>query len=119
MTDAEKAEYEDVLRRLTAKCEELVAENTRLRSEKSDALSVCKEVYSDPKADPALRLRAAGLALPHETPRLTPQPPPLELVAEPVIPLADLVRRRRARQAALEGVPPGDPRYLDWIKRDH
>jgi hypothetical protein len=105
MTDIEKAEYEDVLRRLTAKCEELVAENTRLRSEKSDALSVCKEVYSDPKADPALRLRAAGLALPHETPRLTPQPPPPELVAnvdpDSTLPLAELVAKRRARHEQL------------------
>jgi hypothetical protein len=61
------AEYEGIVRLLTAKLEELAAENTRLRSEKSDALSVCKEVYSDPAAPAALRLKAAGLALPHET----------------------------------------------------
>jgi hypothetical protein len=123
MTDAEKAEYEDVLRRLTAKCEELVAENTRLRSEKSDALSVCKEVYSDPNAAPALRLKAAGLALPHETPRLTPQPPAIDSTCEEVIPLADLVRRRRARVAALEGLDHTDPantaKFLAWVGRDH
>jgi len=46
---------------------------------------------------PALRLKAAGLALPHETPRLESVPPPLDLVAEPDhIPLAELVAKRRA-----------------------
>ena len=102
MTDIEKAEYEDVLRRLTAKCEELVAENARLRSEKSDALSFLTEVFNDPNALPAHRLKAAGLVLPHQVPRLEPVPPPLELTAEPVIPLAELVAQRRARQDAME-----------------
>jgi hypothetical protein len=97
MTDIEKAEYDDVVRQLMAKCEQLAAENTRLRSEKSDALSVCKEVYSDPNAAPSLRLKAAGLALPHEVPRLESVPAPLDLVAEPIEPLADVVRRQRAR----------------------
>jgi hypothetical protein len=119
MIDAEKAEYEDVLRRLTAKCEELVAENARLRSSENNAHAVLREVYNDPTASPAVRVKAAGLALPHETPRLTPVPPPLDLVAEPVIPLADLVRRRRARQDALQGLLPGDPKFLEWVNRDH
>jgi len=98
MSDAKLAEYEDMIRALTVKCEELAAENTRLRSEKSDALSVCQEVYSDPNAPAVLRLKAAGLALPHEVPRLEPVPPPLDLVAEPPPePLADLIARQRAR----------------------
>jgi hypothetical protein len=103
MTDAEfqnrLAEYEGVVRLLTAKCEELAAENAKLRSEKSDALSVLREVYNDPDASPAHRIKAAGLALPHEVPRLESVPPPLDLVAErePIEPLADVVARRRAR----------------------
>jgi len=47
-----------------------------------------------------MRHKAIGsrlLALPHETPRLNPVPPPLELTAEPIEPLADVVRRQRAR----------------------
>jgi hypothetical protein len=96
-TQTKLAEYEGLVRMLTSKLEEMAAENTRLRSERSDALSVCKEVYSDPNAPPALRLKAAGLALPHETPRLESVPPPLELVAESIEPLADVVRRQRAR----------------------
>jgi hypothetical protein len=97
MTDAEKAEYEDVIQKLTTALEQVAAENARLRAEKSDALSVCQEVYSDPTAPPALRLKAAGLALQFETPRLQPVPPPLDLVAEPTIPLADLVTAQRKR----------------------
>src|SRR5215470_6028743 len=96
MTDTERAEYDSVVQRLTVKLEQLAAENARLRAEKSDALSVCQQLYSDPTAPAALRLKAAGLALPHETPRLEPVPPPLDLVAEPVIPLAELVAKRRA-----------------------
>ena len=60
-------------------------------------MSVVKEIYSDPAASPSLRLKAAGLALPHETPRLTPVPPPLDLVAEEYEPLADVIARQRAR----------------------
>jgi hypothetical protein len=85
-----------------AKCEQLAAENARLRSEKSDALSVLREVYNDPTASPAHRIKAAGLALPHEVPRLESVPPPLELVAEVIEPLADVVARQRARVERME-----------------
>jgi hypothetical protein len=119
MTAAEKAEYEDVIRLLTAKLEQVAAERDRLRSEKSDALSVLKEAYNDPGVPPALRIKAAGLALPHETPRLTPVPPPLELVAEPVIPLAELMAQQKARMdrmhreaADIEVSPSGAVRVL-------
>src|SRR6516164_3525519 len=95
MTDSEKAEYEDMVRLLTTKCEELAAENTRLRSEKSDAMSVVKEIYNDPNASPALRLKAAGLALPHEVPRLAPVEAPLAVVVE----------RQRARARAIQALP--------------
>jgi len=107
MTDIEKAEYEDVLRRLTAKCEELVAENARLRSSENNAHSVLREVYNDPTASPAVRVKAAGLALPHETPRLTPVEAPLELTAKEVEyePLAAVVERQRARADRLLALP--------------
>ena len=97
MTDTEKAEYDDVVRQLMAKCEQLAAENARLRSSENNAHAVLREVYNDPTASPAVRVKAAGLALPHETPRLESVPPPLELTAEPIEPLADVVRRQRAR----------------------
>jgi len=100
------AEYEGIVQLLTAKLEELAAENTRLRSEKSDALSVLREVYNDPTASPSHRIKAAGLALPHEVPRLESVPPPLDLVAEPVEPLADVVARQRARADKMLLEPP-------------
>jgi hypothetical protein len=103
------AEYEGVVRMLTAKLEELVAENARLRSLENNAHSVLREVYNDPTASPAVRVKAAGLALPHETPRLAPVEAPLELVAELVIPLADVVARQRAR---CDRMLREDPRYL-------
>jgi hypothetical protein len=97
MTDTEKAEYDDVVRQLMAKCEQLAAENARLRSSENNAHSVLREVYNDPTASPAVRVKAAGLALPHEVPRLESVPPPLELTAEVIEPLADVVARQRAR----------------------
>jgi hypothetical protein len=112
------AEYEDVVRLLTAKLEELAAENARLRSSENNAHSVLREVYNDPTASPAVRVKAAGLALPHETPRLTPQPQPLDLVAEEVIPLAELVAKRRKRQEALQDLALDDPRRGEWRDDD-
>ena len=97
MTDTEKAEYDDVVRQLMAKCEQLAAENTRLRSERGDALSVCQELYSDPTAPPALRLKAAGLALQFEVPKLMPERAPINATCEEYIPLAELIAQRRAR----------------------
>jgi len=98
MTDVSKlVEYEDMIRALTVKCEELVAENTRLRSSENTAHSVLREVYNDPTASPAVRVKAAGLALPHETPRLTPQPPAIDATCEEIEPLAVVIARRRAR----------------------
>jgi hypothetical protein len=105
MTDTEKAEYEGIIRLLTVKLEEVAAENTRLRSEKSDALSVCQSIYNDPDAPLAIRIKAAGLALPHETPKLQSVPAPLELTAEPVECLADVVNRERARMDRLLALP--------------
>jgi hypothetical protein len=103
MTDTEKAEYEGIIRLLTVKLEEVAAENIRLRSEKSDALSVCQLIYSDPDAPLALRIKAAGLALPHEVPKLQSVPPAIDSTCEEVVPLAQLVEQRRARQNALQG----------------
>ena len=106
MTDIEKAEYEDVLRRLTAKCEELVAENARLRSSENNAHSVLREVYNDPTASPAVRVKAAGLALPHETPRLMPEKAAINATCEEVYePLSVVVERQRKRCDAIQALP--------------
>jgi hypothetical protein len=80
-----------------AEITKLREENARLRSSENNAHSVLREVYNDPTASPAVRVKAAGLALPHEVPRLESVPPPLDLVAEVIEPLADVVARQRAR----------------------
>src|SRR5689334_7036857 len=102
MTDAEKAKYEDVIQKLTTALEQEAAENARLPTEESDALSVFQEVFSGPHAPPALRLKAAGLAWESEPPRLHPVPHALGLVAEATIPLADLVPAQRKRAGLLQ-----------------
>jgi hypothetical protein len=110
--------HEDALIACMAEITKLREENARLRSSENSAHAVLREVYNDPTASPAVRVKAAGLALSHESAPLKPVSQ-LELKAEePVIPLADLVRRRRARVKALEGLPPDHPRYLEWVNRD-
>jgi hypothetical protein len=102
MTDTDKlAEYEGIIRMLTAKIEELVAENERLRAQ-GGAHAALKDVYLDRDLPEALRVKAAGLALAHETPRLQPVQQ-LDLKAEePPEPLAVVVERQRRRADALQ-----------------
>src|SRR6516162_8445463 len=95
--EAKLKRHEDALVACMAEITKLREENARLRSSENNAHAVLREVYNDPTASPAVRVKAAGLALPHEVPRLESVPPPLELVAEPVEPLAEVVRRQRAR----------------------
>jgi hypothetical protein len=113
MTDADKAEYEGVIRLLTAKVEELAAENTRLRSSENTAHSVLREVYNDLSASPNVRVLAAKAAIAHESAPLKPQPAPLDLVAEPYEPLAVVVERQRARADAMR------PQLIAQTKADN
>jgi hypothetical protein len=113
------AEYEDVVRQLMLKLEQLAAENTRLRSEKSDALSVCQEVYSDPAAPAALRLKAAGLALQFEVPRILPEKAAIDATCEEIEPLAQAVERQRARMNRLLALPLAErERLVTGVGRD-
>jgi hypothetical protein len=86
----------DVMRRQMARIAELEAEVERLRSAAS-AHDVLKSIYSDANQPTGHRLKAAGLALGHESPPLKPAEAPLDLVAAEIEPLADVVRRQRAR----------------------
>ena len=107
--EAKLKRHEDALIACMAEITKLREENARLRSSENTH-SVLREVYNDPTASPAVRVKAAGLALPHETPRLAPVEAPLELVAEPVIPLAELVEKRRARSDRM--LRREDPQFL-------
>ena len=89
--------HEDALVACMAEITRLREENARLRSSENTAHSVLREVYNDPTASPAVRVKAAGLALSHESAPLKPVSQ-LELTAEPApLPLAEVVRLQRAR----------------------
>ena len=110
--------HEDALVACMAEITRLREENARLRSSENTAHSVLREVYNDPTASPAVRVKAAGLALSHESAPLKPVSQ-LELTAERApLPLAEVVRLQRARTKALEGPPPDHPRYRDWVWDD-
>jgi len=108
MTDPEKAEYENVIRLLTAKVEELLTANERLTSELT-AHQTLRALYSDSTQPAMVRLRAAQAALNIESPALKPVEQPLDLVAEPPIPpLAEVVEKQRRRIAEMEREGPYD-----------
>jgi hypothetical protein len=117
-TEQKLKRHEDALVACMAEITRLREENARLRSSESNAHSVLKEVYNDPTASPAVRVKAAGLALPHETPRLLPEKAAIDGTCEEVIPLAELVAQRRRRQDALGNLPLDDPRRLTWRDDD-
>src|SRR6516162_7601893 len=99
------ARFETVISLQMQEIDRLRAENERLRTV-AGAHGVLKEIYLDPDAPQGNRIKAAQAALPHETPRLTPVPPPLDLVAEEIEPLADLIARQRARVDRMQLEPP-------------
>lgn len=95
-------EYEYTIRLLTAKLEELAAENERLKSSLG-AHGVLKLIYSDQNAPRSDRIKAASASLPHEVPKLMPERQALELQAEPVESLFEQGERRMKKQLRLEG----------------
>jgi len=101
-TQGKLAEYEGIIRMLTEKVEELAAANERLTSELT-AHQTLKAIYADPNQPATVRVRAAQAALNVETPRLEPQPAPLELAAEEIEPLAVVVERQRKRMDRMQG----------------
>ena len=121
IADSIKAKLDEakyVMRRQMARIAELEAEVARLRSA-AGAHDVLKEIYLDPDAPQGNRIKAAQAALNVEKPRLAMTAyAGKDLTREVVIPLAELVAKRRRRQAALENLPPGHPEYLRWIERE-
>jgi hypothetical protein len=89
-----------------------------------DAHSTLRRIYLNEAESSNARIKAAQASINYEKSRLENVPPALELTAKPVEPLADLVARRRRRQAALEGLDYNDPankaKFLAWVERpDH
>jgi hypothetical protein len=105
MTDTERGEYESVIRQLMSEIERLQAVVAKLTGT-DDAHSTLRRLYLDETQPSTTRVRAAQAALNVEKPALKPQPAPMDLVAEPVIPLAELVAKQRARADRMLSEPP-------------
>jgi hypothetical protein len=101
-TEQKLKRHEDALAACMTEITRLREENARLRSSESNAHSVLKEVYNDPTASPNVRVKAAGLAIAHETPRLMPEKAAIDVTAEEIIPLAELVAKQRKRADAMQ-----------------
>jgi hypothetical protein len=72
-------------------------------TEGADAISTLRSIYRDRDLPESLRAKAAIGCLPHEVPRLLPEKAAIDLPAEEIIPLPQLIEQRRARQKALQG----------------
>jgi hypothetical protein len=88
--------HEDALSLCIAEIEKLRAENERLKAN-ATAHQTLQAIYRNEAESSTTRVRAAQAALSHESAPLKPVEPPLELVAEVIEPLADVVARQRAR----------------------
>jgi uncharacterized coiled-coil protein SlyX len=91
------ARYETVIGLQMEEIDRLRAQVTALTEGADDAHSTLRRLYLDEAQNPNTRVRAAQAALNVEKPRLAPVEAPLELVAEVIEPLADVVARQRAR----------------------
>ena len=103
-----KAKLDDAKHVMLRQMEEIArlrAENERLRSA-AGAHDVLKAIYTDSSQPTTHRLKAAGLALGVETAPLKSVEPALELTAEPVRPLAEIVTEQRARADRMLLEPP-------------
>jgi len=98
------ARYEFVIDAYVRELATLRDEVERLRSA-AGAHEVLKSIYADTSQPTGHRLKAAGLALGHESPSLKPVEAPMELVAEVVEPLSVIVERQRKRADAIEALP--------------
>jgi hypothetical protein len=96
MTDTERREYETVIQQLMSEVQRLQSVVAKLTGT-DDAHSTLRRLYLDEALPPTARVRAAQAALNVEKPRLAPVEAPLDLVAEPYEPLADVLARQRAR----------------------
>jgi hypothetical protein len=91
------ASYEYTIKLLTAKVEELAAENERLTSALGGAHATLRTIYSDSNQPAGVRVKAAQAALSHESAPLKPVSQLEQAAEEVIIPLADVVRMQRAR----------------------
>jgi len=126
MTDTERAEYNDVVRKLTTKLEEAVGEVDRLRNVVAkltgtdDAHSTLRRLYLDETQPPNTRLKAAQASINFEKSRLESVPPAIDATCEEIEPLSVVVERQRKRADAIMALPLAERERMisGVVKRD-
>src|SRR5215469_7209387 len=104
-------EREDVIRQLVTRLQETIDENDRLKAELSRATegassyATLSEIHRNRDLPAAVRTKAAIGCLSREIPPLAPGRAPIELTAEPVRPLSEIVQEQRARADAWLALP--------------
>jgi len=94
----------DVMRRQMTRIAELEAEVERLRSA-AGAHEVLRSIYADSNQPTGHRIKAAGLAIGHEVPKIQSVPPAIDATCEEIEPLAVVVERQRRRADAILALP--------------
>jgi hypothetical protein len=97
---AQLDEATHVMRQQMVRIAELEAEVERLRSA-AGAHEVLRSIYADANQPTGHRIKAAGLAIGRETPKLMPERAAIDATCEEVEPLSQLVERQRARMNRL------------------
>jgi len=103
--EAKLKRHEDALAACMVEIQRLRAENTALKAN-ATAHQTLKNIYGDDSQPVSARVRAAQAALAHESAPLKPVEAPLDLVAEEIEPIADVVARQRARADRMMLEPP-------------
>ena len=109
------AEYEDMVRLLTAKLEEMAAENERLR-DGADAHSTLQSIYRNPATAEGNRIKAAAASLPVEKPKLMSIGPPIELNRRERWRVYEMWAQRREYIFEHRAIPP--PGWDAHLERD-
>ena len=101
------AECESIIQQLVARLQETVDENDRLRAmtEGASSYATLSEIHRNRELPAAVRTKAAIGCLSREIPPLAPERAPIELTAEPVRPLSEIVQEQRARADAWLALP--------------
>ena len=98
------ARYEFVIDAYVRELTTLREENERLRSA-DGAHDVLRRIYLDEAQPSHTRLKAAQASINFEKSKLESVPPAIELTAEPVRPLSEIVQEQRARADAWLALP--------------
>jgi len=107
MTD----DKDDLIRQLAQRLQETVDENDQLRAELvrmtegASAYTTLSDIHRNRDLPAAVRTKAAIGCLSREIPPLAPERAPIELTAEPVRPLSEIVQEQRARADAWLALP--------------